>query len=84
MLRDDEPDVVVVRSKLDREVWACWYTDGDWDMTDLEHPGRLRDVKEYAKRTHAGGRPVRWVREDDDNWRMRIIRRRGQDGEADA
>lgn len=72
-LPDDEPDVRVCRSKLGGDVWFCYSLDGSaGDLTDWEHPGRLRTVQRYAADVHGDGQSVRWERVDEDTWRMRV------------
>lgn len=71
-LRDDEPDIRVIRSDLDPNVWVCFPQEGSYDLSDFMHPGRLRSVQRYAVTMHANGRRVRWHRLDEDTWQMRF------------
>lgn len=66
---DREEDILVIRSKLDADVWIADVRGSD--MRDHEHPGRLRAVRRWAAATYAWDAvAVRWVRVDADTWRM--------------
>lgn len=75
-LRDDEPDVLVCRSRIDPNVWFCSVADmlgdGAADLSDFESPGRLRAVQCYAEEKYAEGRACQWEREGASDWRLRI------------
>lgn len=71
-LREGEPNVLVCRSGIDPEVWYCWPGGLARDQADWGNPGRLRAVQRYAVRQYASGKPARWERVSEDEWRMRL------------
>lgn len=66
---DIEWEVFVCRSLLDETVWFT-HTDERGDLTDYEHPGRLRAVQRYATDRYGGGRPTQWKAINPDTWQL--------------
>jgi hypothetical protein len=71
-LREDEPDVLIFRSRLDPSIWLPDVRDTG-DRLGFDMAGRLRAVQRWCEETYAQGRMTRWERESDTAWRMRIV-----------
>jgi hypothetical protein len=71
-LREDEPDVTVIRSSIDPDIWICYAVGDAIDLSDFAAPGRIQAVKRYTEQRYACGSRVRWERVDEDTWRMRL------------
>ena len=71
-------DVLVCRSKLDPGVWFVYASGADNDLSDFEHPGRLRAVRRWAAEKYAGqATSARWVRLDSDTFQL-VLGRSGR------
>lgn len=69
-----DPDILVMRSRLDPDVWVCVPSKFVGATTaDLLCPGRLRAVKRFAEDRFGDGEPVRWERRDPDTWEMVFV-----------
>lgn len=69
--------VQVCRSALDRAVWFTYAAaepgvESSLNLSDFEHPGRLRAVQRFAAERYAQGQTTRWVRVDDDTYELDV------------